>query len=188
VTESADTREALIASGLRCFADRGYTDSRLVDIARGADLTTGAFYRHFASKVAFFHELLSRYGEELQSSLDAATSLSDQIVAWVMVSRRYRGVIRASAEIARPQTPEAAARQRLRDVCANLLTRHVEPQGSWRATRAAALMLVDVLDQYVLMETAGWTAERDPEAVAAGLTGLVVNGLYVGEPAGSTSG
>jgi AcrR family transcriptional regulator len=176
--EAGDTRAALLASGLRCFAERGYAGSRLIDIASDAELTTGAFYRHFASKVAFFGELLARYGEELQSSLDAADSLAEQLGAWVTVSRRHRGVVRAAAEIARPNTPEAAARQRLRDVCANLLTRHLTAQSSWRATRAAALMLTDVLDQYVLMEAVGWISERDGDAVGATLAALAGDGLY----------
>lgn len=176
--EATGTREALIASGLRCFAERGYAGSRLTDIAKGAGLTTGAFYRHFGGKLDFFDQLLGRYGDDLQGTLNAAGDLAGQVEAWIEVSRRHRGVVRAAAELTRAGTEAAASRRRLRDATASLLARHLPPQPSWRETRAATLMLVDVLDQYVLMEASGWIPERPPRTIAAHVEHLVVTGLY----------
>jgi AcrR family transcriptional regulator len=172
------SRTELLEAGLRGFASRGYSSARLADIAADAGLTTGAFYRHFTSKLHFFRALLDEYGDALLSSLNRASSKEEQFEAWIVVSRQYRGVIRAAAEVVRAGTEEAAARRRLRDECANLLARHIEPRGSWREIRATALLLADILDQYVLMEAAGWIRERDPGDVAAGLESLVRRGLY----------
>jgi len=40
-------------------------------------------------------------------------------------------------------------------------------------------MLIDVLDQYTLMESMGWIERRQPTDVAAALHGMVLDGVYV---------
>ncbi|HEY4276804.1 MAG TPA: TetR/AcrR family transcriptional regulator [Conexibacter sp.] len=178
VEQPNPTRDALTAAGLERFASAGYAGARLADIAREAGLTTGAFYRHFANKQAFFHALFAGYGDALQSALNRASGLREQIEAWITVSREYRGAIRAAAEIARPDTEEATAREELRNACASLLARHLQGSESWRETRGAALLLIDILDQYALMEAAGWIELREPPQIAAVLVGMVEQGLY----------
>ena len=165
-------------AGLSSFAEHGYARSRLADIAKGAGLTTGAFYRHFSSKQDFYDALFDAYGDELQARLNEAPELVDQLVTWIEVSRAHRGVVRAAAEVALPSTEAADARRQLRDACASLLARHLQGMPSWRLTHGSAVMLVDTLDQQVLMEAAGWIPERSPAAIAAALNRLVQRGLY----------
>lgn len=66
-TES--TRKALIDAGRVLFAERGYADVPVADIARRAEVTTGALYHQFASKEELFRsvyaELVARVGERV---------------------------------------------------------------------------------------------------------------------------
>lgn len=172
------TRQMLMTTGLRCFEAAGYGGARLTDITREAGLTTGAFYRHFASKVDLFTALFTAYGEELQEALVEANRLDARFVVWIEVSRKYRGVVRAATDLVHSDADAAAARQRLRDRCASILLVDLQGALGWRRARAAAHLLADILDQYVLMETAGWVPQRDAEEVAAALHHLVTRGLY----------
>jgi AcrR family transcriptional regulator len=174
------TREALLATGRAAFADRGYAGARLADIAGEAGLTTGAFYRHFASKFDFFEALFEHYGAALREVLETAPTLHDQIVGWLHVSREHRGVIRASQELARAGSPQAEVARELRDGAATLVARRLQPnkRPNSKRVRGASLMVSDILRQYVLMESAGWIPERDPEAVAHQLEHLIEHGLY----------
>ncbi len=175
---ASDTRSLLMAAGLDAFAEHGYTRSRLADIASRADLTTGAFYRHFSGKQDFYDALFADYGDALQKRLNGCASLVEQFEAWITVARAHRGVVRAAAEVALPGTDAAHARRQLRDACANLLARYLQGLPSWRETHGSAVMLIDTLDQQVLMEAAGWNPARTPADVAAALDRLVRKGLY----------
>jgi AcrR family transcriptional regulator len=172
------TQEALMAAGLECFAKRGFTGSRLVDIVETAGLTTGAFYRRFSGKLDFFHALFSAYGDELQSALAGSADLRGQVAAWIAVARRHRGVVRAAAEVVYAEPAELEARRRLRDACAGIMAQQLESPRGWHEARHAALLLADVVAQYVFMEAAGWLEPRDPAEVADSVTRLVDHGLY----------
>ena len=174
----ASNEDALIGAGRKCFAEYGYAGSRLATIVNEVGVTTGAFYRRFASKADFFHALFVSYGEDLQAALAESETLTDQFAAWIVVSREHRGVVHASMEMLHRDATHATTRQRLRGLCAGLLARHLEAELSWRDARGAALTLSDALDQYVLMETVGWIEEKDPLLVAANLNELVERGLY----------
>lgn len=175
--DALSTRDALIVAGLKCFAERGYTGARLSDIVAETGLTTGAFYRHFASKIEFFHVLFVAYGDDLQARLAACSSFTEQVEQWIRLARVHRGVVRAAAEVQHLDAGELEARRRLREVCAGLIVPHLHVE-SWRAGRTAALMLADVVAQYVLMEAAGWVEEREPADVARALGHLAEKGLY----------
>jgi AcrR family transcriptional regulator len=173
------TRGALIDAGLRTFAASGYTRARLTDIAAEAELTTGAFYRHFQSKQDFFGRLVEDYANSLQERLNDASDLRSQLQEWVEVSHQYSGVIRGLTEVALPGTEAADMYHRLRDACASLLARHLQGMSSWRITHGSAVMLIDTLFQIVTMEVSAWRPRRDPADIARSLDRLVQKGLYV---------
>lgn len=52
------TRERLLEAAVEVFLEKGYTRTRVVDIARRADLTTGAIYANFDSKAALLTEAI----------------------------------------------------------------------------------------------------------------------------------
>ncbi len=52
------TRQSLLDAGLSVFSKKGYEAARLEDIAEAADVTRGAIYHHFGSKVELFKTLV----------------------------------------------------------------------------------------------------------------------------------
>ena len=65
VTEaSADTRTRLIDAAVDTFLEYGYAGTRVQDIARRADLTTGAMYAHFENKADLLGAAIAERGRE----------------------------------------------------------------------------------------------------------------------------
>jgi AcrR family transcriptional regulator len=110
--------EALVISAMRCFYERGYTATRVDDIAAGAGHTSGAVYYHFGSKAGAFWAVdefrrARRAGwENVVEGLDPATPL-EQIVrrvfggfgealeglhAWTLVAADFRHSHRDDSE------------------------------------------------------------------------------------------
>jgi len=173
------TRQALLAAGLATFAQAGYDGARVADISAEAGMTTGALYGHFDGKEALFTELFRLYGDEITHALHDADSLEGQLVQVIEVSRRFRGALRASAGILQRRPDHAAVRRVLRETCAGLLAWHLREPLTQRDARLVARTLIDVLDQYTLMESMGWIKRRDPSDVASALHSMVMQGLYV---------
>jgi TetR/AcrR family transcriptional regulator, transcriptional repressor for nem operon len=48
--EAATARTKLLDAALRLFREQGYSDTSVDDLCRGAGVTKGAFFHHFASK------------------------------------------------------------------------------------------------------------------------------------------
>ncbi|GAA4837996.1 TetR/AcrR family transcriptional regulator [Saccharopolyspora rosea] len=69
----AEVRQRLLDTAEKLFAERGYTDSRLADIARAAGFTTGAVYSNFGSKHGLFTALLE---QRRRSQDDIATAIA----------------------------------------------------------------------------------------------------------------
>lgn len=57
-TKSELTRQRILDSAARVFAQRGYAHTRLTDVAREADSHAGGIYYYFASREALVEELL----------------------------------------------------------------------------------------------------------------------------------
>ncbi|WP_086825639.1 TetR/AcrR family transcriptional regulator [Allokutzneria sp. NRRL B-24872] len=57
--EAAATRAALVDAGLRVFAESGFADASLADIAAAAGVTRGAAYHHFKDKAELYLAVVS---------------------------------------------------------------------------------------------------------------------------------
>ena len=55
---AAERREAIVAAGLDEFIARGFTATRLDDVAKRAGVAKGTIYLHFKDKEALFQELV----------------------------------------------------------------------------------------------------------------------------------
>lgn len=69
------TRAALLDLAARMFAEQGYVETSMRDIAKAASLTTGALYGHFRNKAELLAEAIStridaEFGPDLPGSLD----------------------------------------------------------------------------------------------------------------------
>lgn len=56
-----ETRALLVSAGLELFAERGFEQATLDEVALSAGFTKGAIYRHFRSKGAFLLGLFEQY-------------------------------------------------------------------------------------------------------------------------------
>jgi AcrR family transcriptional regulator len=60
-------RERLLQSGRRLFGEKGFFETKIHEVASGAELSVGAFYTHFESKEAFYAELIRRVGHDARA-------------------------------------------------------------------------------------------------------------------------
>lgn len=75
------TNELLLVSAKQAFLDQGFKDTKLRDICRQANLTTGAFYKHFKSKDdllaqlvnPLLHDLKAIYTKQINEALQSMT-------------------------------------------------------------------------------------------------------------------
>lgn len=74
---SRATRAALIGAARALFAERGYAGVGTEEIARGAGLTRGALYHHFADKRDLFRAVYEQLEAELTEEI-AKAALSDR--------------------------------------------------------------------------------------------------------------
>jgi AcrR family transcriptional regulator len=71
---AARRRRQLLDVALQVFADRGFHDASMNDIAEAAGVTKPVLYQHFRSKRELFGELLSDVGNELQEAITKAVT------------------------------------------------------------------------------------------------------------------
>ncbi len=185
-------REALLMSALALFAERGYEQTSIEDIAHHAGVAVGSFYQHFASKRQILLVLMDRLLQEasmltLEAKSAALSDIRDGIARLVrqalQVDWAYAGANRAWRE--------ATVGDR------ELRTLHQQIE-AWTAQQLSllfrALLLVPGARQGVDSETLAWelallllrlaeTPLEEPDAVVASLTNLIYHGLFIDSPA-----
>ncbi|MBL7626780.1 helix-turn-helix transcriptional regulator [Frankia sp. CN6] len=194
----AEVRRRLLAAAARVFAERGYSESRLDDVARAAGFTKGAVYSNFGSKQELFAELVSAHMAEqvanVRGGITSATApdsadrdgvqargielLSDYLVS---DDRGQRLVLEFAAQASRdPQVQAAWAphRRAHQDAVVELMTEQLQALG------VSAIVDLDTLALIMIALRNGLALERAsaPEqvdrpvierAVAAVLTSLI---------------
>lgn len=58
---SRQTRDRILQSSLRLFAEKGYSATGVAEICESSSVSKGAFYHHFATKQSVFLELLQEW-------------------------------------------------------------------------------------------------------------------------------
>ncbi len=71
-----ERRERILGGAMRLFAERGYPETSMDEIARTAGITAAVIYDHFPSKAALQIELLERQTDELIAYVAAALEVS----------------------------------------------------------------------------------------------------------------
>jgi AcrR family transcriptional regulator len=69
--QKEQTRALLVDAALRVFAEHGYEEATVEDIAAAAGYSKGAYYFHFASKEDIFLELLEQWASDQTERLKA---------------------------------------------------------------------------------------------------------------------
>jgi AcrR family transcriptional regulator len=181
-------RDALLQSALALFAERGYEQTSIEDIAHQAGVAVGGFYQHFTSKRQILLVLMDRLLQEastltLEAKSAALPDLRDGIARLVrkvlQVDWAYAGAYRAWHEAAVQDRELQALQQQIE---------------AWTAQQLAllfrVLLLVPGARQEVDSETLAWElallllrlAEiplEEPDTVVASLTSLIYHGLFV---------
>ena len=70
--EAEQTRQDLLDAGLTVFSRKGYTATRLEDVASAAGVTRGAIYHHFGSKAELYSALIEEANTVGNSAIDRA--------------------------------------------------------------------------------------------------------------------
>ncbi len=71
VEQKERSHETILESAARLVRERGISGARVADVMKGAGLTVGGFYSHFASKEDLVDQALRRTGNELRGRLFA---------------------------------------------------------------------------------------------------------------------
>lgn len=113
------TRAALVDLATELFAERGYVQTSIRDIARAGNLTSGAIYGHFRNKADLLVEAINRRtAEELEAVSIGVTEDPDYIETLTRNARNYPDRTRLRALIvqgaAAAQTDEET-REKLRE-------------------------------------------------------------------------
>ena len=72
--EAEQTRQDLLEAALTVFSQKGYTATRLEDVARAAGVTRGAIYHHFGSKTDLYSALIEEANTVGNSAIDRAVN------------------------------------------------------------------------------------------------------------------
>jgi AcrR family transcriptional regulator len=70
-------RDELLAIAARLFAEKGFRNTTVRDIADAAGILSGSLYHHFDSKESMVDEILSTFQEELFGQYDAILASAD---------------------------------------------------------------------------------------------------------------
>jgi AcrR family transcriptional regulator len=71
------TRQELLAAAKRVLAEKGYHNTKIVDIAAAADIGVGTFYLHYPTKDTLFLELVEDTARVLKEKIDHARAQVD---------------------------------------------------------------------------------------------------------------
>lgn len=174
---AGSTRSNLLGAARDQFAAKGFVGARLTDIAAAASMTTGAYYRHFATKVDIFDVLFEEFIDELSSALVDVSDLEEFCRTWLLVHEAHLGTVRAAEDVT-PKEPRLwAHRRRLRKLWASSALRHLHLVRDSKHRRTLSLVLVDTLDYYFFTRIRGW-ATGTVESAAFNLALLFSEGLY----------
>jgi TetR/AcrR family transcriptional repressor of nem operon len=89
-TEQKDrTHESILESAARLVRERGIAGARVADVMKGAGLTVGGFYAHFASKEALVDDALRRTAGAMRARLFAGLEAKAEADRAEVVLKRY---------------------------------------------------------------------------------------------------
>ena len=101
---AARRRRQLLDVARRVFAERGFHDASMNDIAIAAGVTKPVLYQHFASKRELFAELLGDVGRDLQEAITKGVAASNEIFAEAWSKAGYQVVTEPGPDVLRIKT------------------------------------------------------------------------------------
>lgn len=122
------TRVHLVASGREVFAEQGYVNARMSDVAERAEISMGGLYRYFANKEDLFAQVIADVHEELfQASKSNAHDFEhDPYGALVESNRGYLSLYNDQRHVMRAFIQAAHVEDRFRDFWWQMRNRHID--------------------------------------------------------------
>jgi len=155
------TRDNLLAAGRSVFEQRGYTATRMSDIASAAGVSHGTVYTWFDDKEALLRALVDDIVTEVFAALAIGDEVPEPEQRMLEANRRYLAAYRRHGRMLEVVEEAAATDSRYRDALAGVRRDHV----------------ARVTHDIERLQKAG-VAERDVDpAVAAGALCAMVEGF-----------
>ncbi len=82
------TRQDLLAAATRVLAEKGLHETKISDIAAGADVGVGTFYLHFPDKEALFDAVVEETVGRLKATVDEARAQEQGPLEQILASNR----------------------------------------------------------------------------------------------------
>lgn len=104
-------RQEILSAALRLFAEKGFHNVSMQEIAAAAEFATGTLYNFFASKEALFEELTQNCGDRIASDLTAILDgPGDEVDRLRTFIRRQPALLEEHAEFIRVYVSEFGIR------------------------------------------------------------------------------
>ena len=125
--KAEETRRRILSAALDLFQERGFAETTMREIARRADVATGAAYYYFPSKeaivMAFYWQTHIEFDAAFGQALSGKTDLSERIRALIEAKleqflpyREFLGALfRSAGDPASPLSPFGPATREIRD-------------------------------------------------------------------------
>jgi AcrR family transcriptional regulator len=184
---AAARREQLLAVGRQVFAENGFHDTAMTDMAKAAGVTKPVLYQHFDSKRALYGAILSDVGDQLTEQVFTAAMSAeaprDQVSSGVnaavqFVARNPYGfqVLLAAGASSDPEWQQIAHgwRRSMADQIASLIVVEGIDRAHQLALAYGVVGMVESMMDYWLNAD---NPELDADQLAADLTSLAWGGL-----------
>lgn len=89
VEQKERSHETILASAARLLRERGISGARVADVMKGASMTVGGFYAHFASKEQLIDEAMRRTAAAMREQLFAGLGDKPAEARAEVILRRY---------------------------------------------------------------------------------------------------
>jgi AcrR family transcriptional regulator len=169
--------EALLEAARLEFAERGYGETSIRDIAQRAGISLSALYHYYAGKQDLLHALLDEGMDRYRQDCDTALAVAgddpaEQLEALVEATVRFRAGQRDRSSIelteVRSLSPEQRDRFRCRQAAATRMFQQVIEEGNARSifltphpedARRAVLAMCNAISQWYRPDAGGLTVE-----------------------------
>jgi AcrR family transcriptional regulator len=149
---SRATRERILDAAEGAFAERGFENARISDIAKSANCSVGAIYFRFRDKDALFLAIAESFaaqtGEDFAAFLrtsghaDPGATIRDFVIRTAANFRRHRGLFRAIVERGFEHPQVMRTMMRFRENVIDALERAVQPSHTPRRATSTCVRVI----------------------------------------------
>lgn len=195
-----DKRERILDAAERVFAQSGFFNSRVSEIARSAGVADGTIYLYFKNKddllISLFESRMERVNAQLAAAAESARTATGKLEA---IIRTHLAMVRDNPQVAEVLTIELRqsskfmkehSSPRFGELLKLMASVIGDGQAAGELTAGipaplAARMIFGIVDELALAWLLGRGDKFDMERAAAWVCALVLNGLKYREPDGS---